>query len=60
MVQVGVVRMRVRQRSMDVFVGVRLLPIPGEIVFMLMMLVMGVRMGVFLVFMDVQMHMSLS
>ena len=59
MVQVGVVGMRVDQRSVDVRMSVRLLSIPGEIMFMLMVLIMGMRMPVFLVFMDVPMCMPL-
>ena len=51
--------MGVDQRAVAVLVGMRLPPIPGEIVFMLMMLIMGMRMAVFLVFMDVPMRMPL-
>ena len=47
MMNVGVVRMRVRHRRVLVLMRMRLLPIPREVVHMLVMLIMKMGMDVF-------------
>ena len=59
-VNVGVVRMGVDQRLMDMRVGVRFAPVPREIVRMLMVLIVEMRMRVFLSVVSVQVGMVLS
>ena len=59
-VDVGVVRMGVDQRLMDMRVGMWFAPVPREIVRMLMVLIVGMGMRVFLSVVSVQVGMVLS
>src|SRR6516225_3769772 len=58
-VHVGIVWMRMDEWRVNVVVRVRLAPIPGEVVSVLVMLVMVMRMRVFLMFVHMQMRVPL-
>ena len=58
--RVGIVRVRVGQRRMNVWVGVRLASVPGKVVGVTMVFIMGVGMRMLALLVCMQMPMMFS